>query len=154
MSMQYVSDPLPRIFISQAEERRLWAIAKAGLKRQPEAASSLLSELERAEIVPAIDMPPDVVRLDSTIEFEIDDGRRLTVQLVLPERADINAGRISVLTPVGAALIGLSKGQSFEWTGHDGVDRILTVLTVTAHAASCTKRPTIITASASSGTTA
>ena len=137
MSAQSLSDPLPQIFVSQAEERRLSAIARAGLQRQLEAASTLLSELERAEVVPDTAMPTDVVRLDSTIEFEFDDGRRLAVLLVLPERADINAGRISVLTPVGAALIGLSTGQSIEWTGHDGVDRVLTVLKVTAPAMSC-----------------
>jgi regulator of nucleoside diphosphate kinase len=75
-------------------------------------------------------MPTDVVRIGSTIEFEVDDGRRLKVQLVLPENADINAGRISVLTPVGAALIGLSPGQSMEWSGNDGKERLLTVLAV------------------------
>ena len=72
----------------------------------------------------------DVVRIGSIIEFEVDDGRRLKVQLVLPENADINAGRISVLTPVGAALIGLSPGQSMEWSGNDGKERVLTVLAV------------------------
>jgi regulator of nucleoside diphosphate kinase len=75
-------------------------------------------------------MPADVVRIGSIIEFEVDDGRRLKVQLVLPENADINAGRISVLTPVGAALIGLSPGQSMEWSGNDGKERLLTVLAV------------------------
>jgi regulator of nucleoside diphosphate kinase len=75
-------------------------------------------------------MPADVVRIGSIIEFEVDDGRRLKVQLVLPENADINAGRISVLTPVGAALIGLSSGQAMEWLGHDGRERLLTVLAV------------------------
>jgi regulator of nucleoside diphosphate kinase len=52
------------------------------------------------------------------------------VQLVLPENADINTGRISVLTPVGAALIGLSPGQAMEWLGNDGKKRFLTVLAV------------------------
>jgi regulator of nucleoside diphosphate kinase len=75
-------------------------------------------------------MPADVVRIGSIIEFEVDDGRCLKVQLVLPENADINAGRISVLTPVGAALIGLSPGQSMEWSGNDGKERVLTVLAV------------------------
>jgi regulator of nucleoside diphosphate kinase len=50
--------------------------------------------------------------------------------LVLPENADINAGKISVLTPVGAALIGLSPGQAMEWSGNDGKECLLTVLAV------------------------
>jgi regulator of nucleoside diphosphate kinase len=75
-------------------------------------------------------MPADVVRIGSIIEFEVDDGRRLKVQLVLPENADINAGRISILTPVGAALIGLSPSQAMEWSGNDGKERVLTVLAV------------------------
>ena len=71
-----------------------------------------------------------MVRIGSIVEFEVDDGRRLKLQLVLPENADINAKRISVLTPVGAALIGLSPRQSMEWSGNDGKERVLTVLAV------------------------
>jgi regulator of nucleoside diphosphate kinase len=115
-------DALPRIVISKADEKRLTAIATAS--------AALLGELERAQVLPETAMPTDVVRIGSIIEFEVDDGRRLKLQLVLPENADINAGRISVLTPVGAALIGLSPGQSMEWSGNDGRERLLTVLAV------------------------
>jgi regulator of nucleoside diphosphate kinase len=123
-------DALPRIVISKAEEKRLTAIATAASQRVPEASAALLSELERADVLPETAMPADVVRIGSIIEFEVDDGRRLKVQLVLPENADINTGRISVLTPVGAALIGLSPSQSMEWSGNDGKERLLTVLAV------------------------
>ncbi|MGH9809734.1 MAG: GreA/GreB family elongation factor, partial [Terriglobia bacterium] len=88
--------------------------------------AALLSELERAELLPETALPTDVVRIGSIVDFEVDDGRFLTVELVLPENADINAERISVLTPVGAALIGLSPGQSMEWSGNDGKERVLT----------------------------
>jgi regulator of nucleoside diphosphate kinase len=130
MSMLTTIVSLPRILISTAEEKRLTAIATAASRRVPEVSAALLSELERADVWPEAAMPTDVVRIDSIIEFEVDDGRRLKVQLVLPENADINAGRISVLTPVGAALIGLSPGQSMEWSGNDGKKHILTVLAV------------------------
>jgi regulator of nucleoside diphosphate kinase len=129
MSIQ-ATDARPRIVISNADEKRLTSIATAASRRLPEASAALLAELERADVVPETAMPADVVRLGSTIEFEVDDGRRLKMQLVLPENADINAGRISVLTPVGAALIGLSAGQTMEWLGHDGRERLLTVLAV------------------------
>jgi regulator of nucleoside diphosphate kinase len=130
MSIQVTMDALPRILISKAEEKRLTAIATAASQRLPEASAALLSELERADVLPETAMPADVVRIGSIIEFEVDDGRRLKVQLVLPENADINAGRISVLTPVGAALIGLSPSQAMEWSGNDGKERVLTVLAV------------------------
>jgi len=132
MSIQVTMDALPRILISKAEEKRLTAIATAASQRVPEASAALLSELERAEVLPEMAMPADVVRIGSIIEFEVDDGRRLKVQLVLPENADINAGRISVLTPVGAALIGLSPSQAMEWSGNDGNERVLTVLAVSS----------------------
>jgi len=130
MSIQVTMDALPRILISKAEEKRLTAIATAASQRVPEASAALLSELERAEVLPEMAMPADVIRIGSIVEFEVDDGRRLKVQLVLPENADINAGRISVLTPVGAALIGLSPSQAMEWSGNDGKERVLTVLAV------------------------
>jgi regulator of nucleoside diphosphate kinase len=130
MSIQATMDALPRILISKADEKRLTAIATAASQRVPEASAALLSELERADVLPEAAMPADVVRIGSIIEFEVDDGRRLKVQLVLPENADINAGKISVLTPVGAALIGLSPGQAMEWSGNDGKECLLTVLAV------------------------
>ena len=130
MSMLATIDSLPRILVSKADEKRLTAIATAASQRVPEASAALLSELERADVLPETAMPTDVVRIGSIIEFEVDDGRRLKVQLVLPENADINTGRISVLTPVGAALIGLSPSQSMEWSGNDGKERLLTVLAV------------------------
>ena len=130
MTIHATIDSLPRILISKAEERRLTAIATAASQSQPEVAATLLGELERADVVPDSSMPSDVIRIGSIIEFEVDDGRRLKVQLVLPKNADILAGRISVLTPVGAALIGLSPGQFMEWTGNDGKERVLRVSAV------------------------
>ncbi len=130
MSMQNTIERLPRILISKAEERQLIAIASAAARRVPEVAAALLGELERADVLPESAMPADVVRIGSLVEFEIDDGRRMKVRLVLPENADINAGTISVLTPVGAALIGLSPGQAMEWFGNDGNEHLLTVLSV------------------------
>ena len=130
MSTLATIDSLPHILISTVEEKRLTAIATAASRRSPEVSVALLSELERAEFLPETAMPTDVVRIGSIVDFEVDDGRFLTVELVLPENADINAERISVLTPVGAALIGLSPGQSMEWSGNDGKERVLTVVAV------------------------
>jgi regulator of nucleoside diphosphate kinase len=84
MSIQVTMDALPRILISRVEEKRLTAIATAASQRVPEASAALLSELERADVLPETAMPADVVRIGSIIEFEVDDGRRLKVQLVVP----------------------------------------------------------------------
>ena len=130
MSILATIESLPHILISEADEQRLMAIATAASQRVPEVSAVLVSELERADIWPETAMPADVVRIGSIVEFGVDDGRRLKLQLVLPENADINAKRISVLTPVGAALIGLSPRQSMEWLGNDGKERVLTVLAV------------------------
>jgi regulator of nucleoside diphosphate kinase len=64
--------------------------------------------------------------------FVADDGRERSVVLVYPGQADIGVGRISILTPIGTALIGLSEGQSITWTTRDGRRRRLTVQCVEA----------------------
>ena len=72
-----------------------------------------------------------VVTMGSLVEFRDDDtGRTRTVNLVYPDQADLADGRLSVLSPVGAALIGLSVGQSIEWQTPSGGWRSLTVLQV------------------------
>jgi len=64
------------------------------------------------------------------VEFTTEDASPRRVQLVAPEAADIAAGRISVLTPVGAALIGLSVGQSIDFMTPSGARQRLTVRSV------------------------
>ena len=71
--------------------------------------------------------------MNSTVEFETDKGTRLVLQLVYPEKADIAAGRISILTPIGTALIGLSIGQTMTWVDRDGQSRQLRIVAVTGH---------------------
>jgi regulator of nucleoside diphosphate kinase len=121
---------LPRIVISLVEEQCLTAMATGASERIPEVAAVLLRELERAELVPDDEMPSDVIRLDSVAEVELDQAKSLTLQLVLPAEADISAGKVSILTPIGAALLGLSPGQEMQWSGNDGRHHQLTVRTV------------------------
>jgi regulator of nucleoside diphosphate kinase len=66
-------------------------------------------------------MPANVVTIGSEVTFEdVDRSRTETVKLVFPSDADVARGRISVLTPVGAALLGLSVGQQIGWEMADG----------------------------------
>ena len=91
----------------------------------------LLEEVERARIVEPKDIPPKVVTMGALVGFRDDTtGAERTVSLVYPGEQDIELGRISVLTPVGAALIGLTEGQSITWRTPTGEERSLTVLSV------------------------
>lgn len=120
---------LPEIILGGTDHARLTTLANAALDTVPDTAEELLSELDRARIVADESVPRDVVRMGSRVEFRADNECR-RVTLVFPPEADIAAGRISVLTPVGAALIGLAKGQSIAWTARDGSRHELTVLAV------------------------
>jgi regulator of nucleoside diphosphate kinase len=86
--------------------------------------------MDRAKVVQDGSVPRDVVRMGSTVTFRSDDGRELTETLVYPVDEDSDAHKISVMTPVGAALIGLAEGQSISWTARDGRRHELTVVKV------------------------
>jgi len=76
----------------------------------------LEAELGRADVVPSREIPANVVTMNSRARFvDQDTGEELELTLVYPRDADLARGRISVLAPVGAALLGLSVGQSIEW---------------------------------------
>jgi len=98
-----------------------------------EAADDLNYELDRAKVVGDELVPADTVRMGSTVTFRQDGGERRTVTLVYPEHADPDSGRLSVLTPIGTALLGLRAGQSLRWVFRDGSASLVSVLSVTAN---------------------
>ncbi|MDQ0250498.1 regulator of nucleoside diphosphate kinase [Sphingomonas kyeonggiensis] len=116
----------PPIDMIDSEAEQLAGLALSVARRFPAVSALLLRETERARLHSAASISPDTVTMGATVEF-LDDsnGTRRTVTLVYPSDADIAQGRISILTPVGAALIGLRTGQSILWP-----DRFLTVLGV------------------------
>jgi len=78
--------------------------------------AALQSELERAEIVEPDKVPPDVVTMNSTVRFQIlETGEEFQLTLVYPKDVQGQSDRISVLAPVGSALLGLSVGDELEW---------------------------------------
>lgn len=80
---------------------------------------------------PADSIPATVITVGSEVTYRDEtSGRTQTVKLVFPGEADISRRRISVLTPIGTALIGLSEGQRIDWEARDGSERLLTVLAV------------------------
>lgn len=119
----------PALVLGREEHDRLTGLASAALDRFPDVAEELLGELERARLVAAARVPPSAIRMGSTVTYSV-GGTQRTVTLVYPQEADIAASRISVLTPVGTALIGLSEGQSIAWTARDGRRQELTVVAV------------------------
>lgn len=91
----------------------------------------LLDEIDRAAICERADIPPDVVTMGSHVTFlDEKSGTERAVHLVYPGDADISAGRMSILTPVGAGLIGLSVGQSINWPDRGGAEHRLTIVAV------------------------
>ena len=119
-----------QIVVSTADYERLTDLANASMERLPDVAQELLDELERAQIVDESQVPADVVRMGSTVTFKSDDGHVRTLKLVYPADESLDQHRISVMTPVGAALIGLGTGQSISWTARDGKHHRLTVTKV------------------------
>ena len=123
---------VPQIIVSNADYERLTDLASASLERLPDVANELLSEMDRAQVVESDAVPANVVRMGSTVTFKSDDGHTRTLTLVYPAHESLDQHRISVMTPVGAALIGLAEGQSISWTARDGRRHELTVMKVKA----------------------
>lgn len=119
----------PPIYVTEAEMERLSDLAYAVQDREP-AAIHLIEELARAEVTPLENFPSDVVRMHDTVSFLYDGVRYDDFVLVYPFEANIEARRISILTQVGAALIGLNVGDDLYWRGGDGRDHTLQVLNV------------------------
>jgi regulator of nucleoside diphosphate kinase len=87
-------------------------------------------ELDRAAVVADRSLPRDVARVGSLVTYHVDGGLPRTVTLSYPDDADTTLGRISVMSPVGAALIGLRPGQSITRMGWDGAFARFSVLSV------------------------
>lgn len=121
----------PRITILAADHERLSTLARAAAHTLPDVATVLTEELDRARVVADARRSHPFVRMDHEVEFRDDvAGTVRKVTLVYPENADIGQGRISVLTPIGAALIGVGVGESISWETRNGELKRLTVLQV------------------------
>lgn len=121
----------PPLVIEAGLADRLYDLAVAALERAPDAARRLMAEVERASLLPADRMPADVVTIGSEVTFvDSRSGLERTVVLDFPANADYAARRVSVLTPIGAALIGLREGDSIDWDTRSGLSCRLTVICV------------------------
>lgn len=129
--VSHLQPELPPISMRMCDANRLRNIAEAASEKYPQTTDFLAREIERAEILPDARLLPGLVTMDSEVTFRDDISlQERAVTLVYPEAADVDAGRISILTPIGAALIGLSVGQTIEFQTPGGRWRSLTVLRV------------------------
>ena len=76
----------------------------------------LLDELKKGEVIDGKDFPSDAVRINSQVKIEDRATKRiLNLMLVLPDKADMSTGKVSVMAPIGVALLGYRKGQEVTW---------------------------------------
>lgn len=106
------------IMVAEKDHELLTDLALSGLGKAP-GAVLLFEELARAKVVPAL--PPFVVGMGSVATFTYNGSRYRDFELVYPQHADFAKQRISVLTPVGAMLLGLAEGQAIEWAAENGI---------------------------------
>ena len=121
----------PPIHLLAAESDMVASLALQAEHRFPVVAAMLLEEIERAELHEAETLPKTAITIGSQVDFVDEKSSQLrSVELVLPASANIAEGRISILTPMGAALYGLTAGQSIDWPDLDGHERRIRILRV------------------------
>lgn len=121
----------PPIAIDANHLARLAALSSLTSGPMVEVSEYLREEIDRAHVLPAEKLRPDIVNLGSRVKFrDKQTGKVQEIILVYPFDADIARRRVSVLTPVGAALLGLSVNQTISFHTRAGERRELTVLKV------------------------
>jgi regulator of nucleoside diphosphate kinase len=112
----------PIIVASEDRTRLLQLVASTA---GTDVADQLELELERARTLPLSEVPDDVIVMNSELEYEdVATNQRRRLQLVYPQDADSNAGRVSVMAPLGCALLGLRLGQEIDWRMPGGLRRL------------------------------
>jgi regulator of nucleoside diphosphate kinase len=112
----------PGITLSSLDYERLHALLDSPAARGVAVADSLAQELDRADILEPAELPADVVSMNSTVRFVFDpEPEEFEYTLSWPREADQqDKPRISVFTPIGAALLGLRVGDAIDWTVPSG----------------------------------
>jgi len=114
------------IFITAEDRKRLEAILMRPMAdRDREDVRELVIELQRATVVPAAEIPPDVITMNSRARLlDLDQNETLDYTLAYPQDADFSQGRISVIAPIGAALLGYRVGDEIQWAVPGGTRRL------------------------------
>ena len=105
----------PEIVVSEADAEKLDALLEQVSVKDFPGKANLTEELDRANIVPSSQIPADVVTMNSKVRFkDVSGGQSFTRTLVYPKQAG-QEETISILAPIGSALLGLSVGQEISW---------------------------------------
>jgi len=121
----------PALIVSSLDYERLVAWMERIPAQDNPTLAALEAELERAEVMEPEHIPAGIITMNSTARVRLDNsGEEKLLTLVYPNQADGTAGHVSILAPIGAALLGLAEGQSIDWPTLAGQTR-LTVLEVT-----------------------
>jgi regulator of nucleoside diphosphate kinase len=119
--------PKDNLVISSFDKQRLMRLLKSGetAAEQREDLEDLAREIERGTEVRPQEIPPDVVTMNSTVRVtDIDSGSTYTYTIVFPSDADYEKGKISILAPLGTALLGFRVGDTVDWNMPRGVRRL------------------------------
>jgi regulator of nucleoside diphosphate kinase len=121
-----------RIQLTEADYERLLRLVETWSDvGDVNAAEALANELERADVVPPEQIAGNVVTMNSRVVFEDErSGERREVRLVYPHESDVEQGCISVLAPIGSALLGLAVGQTIDWPLPGGQPKRLRIVEV------------------------
>jgi regulator of nucleoside diphosphate kinase len=121
MNMSNELNTMPEVVVSSVDASRLEKLLASLPARSVSGREALEAELARARIVDPKDMPPNVVTMNSEVRFRIlsSDTERC-LRLVYPKDADDSGGTVSVLAPIGGALLGLSCGDEIDWPAPGG----------------------------------
>lgn len=123
---------LPHLRVTRGDLERLRTVVERNLDGPLGSSAELLElELERAQVLPSDDVPPNLVTMCSRLRYEvIETSKQRELTLVYPEETDAGEAKVSVLAPVGTALLGLSAGDAIRWPLPGGRVRTLRVLEV------------------------
>lgn len=122
----------PEITISSLDSDRLYELIDSLPKNSLVGISELEEELARANIVKPSEVPPTIVTMNSTVKFSVESSKDdFLLTLVYPKDIDASGKKISILAPVGSALLGLSQGDQIEWPKPGGGITKVTIKEIT-----------------------
>ncbi len=121
----------PNIVITKRDADRLDLLLEGISGQAFPGKQNLLAELSRATVVESEDIPPNVVTMNSTVAFGTGDGREFSLKLVYPKDSDGSAEKLSILAPLGSAILGLKEGDSISWPVQGGVNVDVRIIRVT-----------------------
>lgn len=106
----------PKVILSTIDAARLERLLESLPSSAIPDKADLEAELARAEVMDPKDIPPSVVTMNSTVKFKVETStEEFCLTLVYPKDVNPSGGTISILAPVGSALLGLSQGDTIEW---------------------------------------